>query len=75
MSKSHHCADYDRHANVMADYCVAAFGIVLVISVFQWIVDGRKNFTGPRVNLDGLAQGVPVGEAPMEFSSEEKVAK
>lgn len=59
----------------MADYCVAAFGIVLVISVFQWIVDGRKNFTGPRVNLDGLAQGVPVGEAPMEFSSEEKVAK
>ncbi|KAL1986683.1 hypothetical protein VTN96DRAFT_5888 [Rasamsonia emersonii] len=57
------------------NYCVAAFGIVLVISVFQWIVDGRKNFTGPRVNLDGLAQGVPVGEAPLEFSSEEKVAK
>lgn len=31
------------------NYCVAAFGIVLIISVVQWIVDGRKNYTGPRI--------------------------
>jgi choline transport protein len=59
------------------DYCVAAFGIVLVISVLQWIIDGRKNFTGPRISLDDLAQGVPVGEVPTneEYSEEEKVTK
>ncbi|KAJ6441208.1 amino acid permease [Purpureocillium lavendulum] len=33
------------------NYCVVAFAIIVIISVFQWIVDGRKNFTGPRVNL------------------------
>ncbi|KAL3432288.1 amino acid/polyamine transporter I [Aspergillus tetrazonus] len=37
------------------NYCVAAFGIVLIISAFQWIVDGRKNFTGPRVDAEVLA--------------------
>lgn len=49
-----------------ADYCIVAFGIVLIISSIQWIVDGRKNFTGPRINLDDLANGVPIGEPPME---------
>ncbi|KAB8206117.1 amino acid/polyamine transporter I [Aspergillus parasiticus] len=37
------------------NYCVAAFGIILVISTFQWVVDGRKNFTGPRADVDILA--------------------
>lgn len=36
----------------MTDYCVAAFGIVFVISVIQWIVDGRKNFVGPRIEME-----------------------
>jgi hypothetical protein len=40
---------------VLIDYCVAAFGIILIVSTFQWIVDGRKNFTGPRVDVDVLA--------------------
>ncbi|OAA50569.1 amino acid permease [Metarhizium rileyi] len=33
------------------NYCIVAFAIIITISVFQWIIDGRKNFTGPRVNL------------------------
>jgi hypothetical protein len=33
------------------DYCVVAFGIIIIISAIQWIVDGRKNFTGPRVDV------------------------
>jgi choline transport protein len=33
------------------DYCVVAFGIILFISTFQWIIDGRKNFTGPRSDM------------------------
>ncbi|QRD87513.1 amino acid permease [Aspergillus flavus] len=32
------------------NYCIAAFAVIISISVFQWIVDGRKNFTGPQLN-------------------------
>lgn len=39
------------------NYCIVAFGIVLLIAALQWIFDGRKNFTGPRVDMDALAQG------------------
>ncbi|KAE8165088.1 amino acid/polyamine transporter I [Aspergillus tamarii] len=31
------------------NYCIVAFGIIVLVSVVQWIVDGRRNFTGPRV--------------------------
>ncbi|KAK0312818.1 hypothetical protein LTR01_002480 [Friedmanniomyces endolithicus] len=34
------------------NYCIVAFGIVLMISMIQWFVDGRMNFTGPKVELD-----------------------
>lgn len=34
------------------NYCIVAFGVVLIISVIQWIVDGRRNFTGPRIDLE-----------------------
>ncbi|TPX08628.1 uncharacterized protein E0L32_009967 [Thyridium curvatum] len=33
------------------NYCVVAFAIILTISTIQWIVDGRKNYKGPRVTL------------------------
>ncbi|EUC39185.1 hypothetical protein COCCADRAFT_31906 [Bipolaris zeicola 26-R-13] len=33
------------------NYCVVAFGIILFISTFQWFVDGRKNFKGPRTDM------------------------
>ncbi|KAK3092211.1 hypothetical protein LTR53_019636, partial [Teratosphaeriaceae sp. CCFEE 6253] len=35
------------------NYCVVAFAVVLIISMVQWFVDGRKNFTGPRVEMEG----------------------
>lgn len=31
------------------NYCVVAFGVVLTISMTQWITDGRKNFKGPQI--------------------------
>jgi choline transport protein len=34
------------------NYCVVAFAIVLLISVAQWLIDGRKNYRGPRVEVD-----------------------
>ncbi|KAL3493705.1 amino acid/polyamine transporter I [Aspergillus germanicus] len=51
------------------NYCVAAFGIIFIISAFQWVVDGRKNFTGPRVDEEVFA--VVEGSAP---SPEESAA-
>ncbi|KAF1738116.1 Choline transport protein [Beauveria bassiana] len=32
------------------NYCIVAFAIILAISIFQWIVDGRKNYAGPRID-------------------------
>ncbi|KAK3180068.1 hypothetical protein K4F52_008560 [Lecanicillium sp. MT-2017a] len=43
------------------NYCIVAFAIILSISIFQWIIDGRKNFTGPRVNL--IAEDQPLDYA------------
>ncbi|OOQ90677.1 putative amino acid permease [Penicillium brasilianum] len=37
------------------NYCVAAFGIVFVISTITWIVDGRKNYVGPRIEVEVLS--------------------
>jgi len=34
------------------NYCVVAFAIVLIVSVIQWFVDGRKNFTGPKMDAN-----------------------
>ncbi|CBX94161.1 hypothetical protein IAQ61_005371 [Plenodomus lingam] len=42
------------------NYCVVAFGIILFISTFQWFVDGRKNYTGPRNDA-----GIEILEAMM----------
>ncbi len=36
---------------VAPDYCIVAFAIILAISIFQWIVDGRKNYAGPRIDI------------------------
>ncbi|PHH92613.1 hypothetical protein CDD83_6540 [Cordyceps sp. RAO-2017] len=40
------------------NYCIVAFAIIVAISAFQWIVDGRKNFTGPRVSLQVTSASV-----------------
>ncbi|KAF9887921.1 hypothetical protein FE257_009443 [Aspergillus nanangensis] len=37
-------------------YCIVAFAIIVIVSGFQWIVDGRKNFTGPRVETESDIQ-------------------
>ncbi|KAI1856471.1 uncharacterized protein JN550_013802 [Neoarthrinium moseri] len=41
------------------NYCVVAFAIIIIISSFQWVVDGRRNFGGPRITIDGeVSQGL-----------------
>lgn len=75
MSKSHELGNYASLLTLSfpLDYCVAAFGIILVISTFQWFVDGRKNFTGPRVDVAVLSGEVAGSvEQPAEASSSAK---
>ena len=50
------------------DYCIVAFFIVIVISVFQWFVDGRKNYKGPQIELVGddmMGEGYQHGNGTM----------
>lgn len=54
------------------NYCVAAFAIVLIVSVIQWFVDGRKNYTGPQIDVDTLKSGEVVGVAPTESNPAQK---
>lgn len=35
------------------NYCIVVFTIVLAVSTFQWLVDGRKNYNGPKIELEG----------------------
>jgi len=52
------------------NYCVVVFFIIVVVSIVQWFVDGKKNFSGPRVNVEALQNGEVVGMDP-DFSSEQ----
>lgn len=36
------------------NYCVVAFGVILLIAVVTWIFDGRKNYKGPHIDVEGL---------------------
>ena len=47
------------------NYCIVAFAIVLMISIIQWFVDGRKNFSGPKLELDGDI--LTAQETPQDF--------
>lgn len=33
------------------NYCIAAFGVILLIAVTTWFLDGRKNYDGPLIEL------------------------
>ena len=39
------------------NYCIVAFGIILLIATLQWVFDGRKNYTGPNIDTEALIQG------------------
>lgn len=46
------------------NYCVVAFAIVLIVSIIQWYVDGKKNYSGPKLDLGAMKNGEVVGLAP-----------
>lgn len=57
------------------NYAIVAFGVVLIIAVVQWIVDGRKNYEGPQIDPAAMSKGVVEGIAGVESkqSGEESV--
>lgn len=54
------------------NYAIAAFGIVLLISTLTWIFDGRKNFVGPKVEIDH--QVLSAAEVPQGLYHSNRVA-
>ncbi|OWP03137.1 amino acid transporter [Marssonina coronariae] len=52
------------------NYCVVVFFIIIVISIVQWFVDGKKNFTGPRFDLEDLQSGEVVVMDPCFLSKQ-----
>ncbi|OJJ99299.1 hypothetical protein ASPACDRAFT_1901933 [Aspergillus aculeatus ATCC 16872] len=52
------------------NYCIVVVGVVMILSVFQWIVDGRKNFSGPRMDVDVISGQVAAGGEPADYAVE-----
>ncbi len=51
------------------NYCIVAFGIILAIATVQWVIDGRKNYTGPHIDEDALMHGEVEGITGAEGDS------
>ena len=45
------------------NYCIAAFAIIVIISTIQWFVDGRKNYSGPRIDAEAMKNADVMGMA------------
>jgi hypothetical protein len=43
------------------NYAIVAFGVILLISGATWIFDGRKNYKGPIVEIQGVFDGTVEG--------------
>jgi hypothetical protein len=57
------------------NYCVVAFGVILLISCTTWFVDGRKHYVGPKVDVYAMLEGKVTGmdPSPPEPGTAEKV--
>jgi hypothetical protein len=54
------------------NYAIAAFGVILLISGLTWIIDGRKNYKGPHLDVDGLVEGKVEGFEPAQVDKSSK---
>jgi len=43
------------------NYAIVAFGVILLIAGGTWILDGRKNYKGPVVDIQGKLHGAVEG--------------
>ncbi|KAK0718515.1 amino acid/polyamine transporter I [Lasiosphaeria miniovina] len=56
------------------NYCIVAFGVILLISGTTWLVDGRKNYKEPRLDVQGMLNGEIEGMEPLQSDSAEDAA-
>ncbi|KAI1497956.1 amino acid/polyamine transporter I [Biscogniauxia marginata] len=54
------------------NYCIVAFGVILLIAGVTWIFDGRNNYKGPHVDIEGLLQGKVEGMEPLHQNQSEE---
>lgn len=60
------------------NYCIVAFGVILLIAGVTWILDGRKNYPGPYIEIEGLRSNEIGGLNPVTAGAkpvEERVEK
>lgn len=57
------------------NYCSAAIGVIGLVSAVTWVVDGRKNFTGPETGVTNvnIAESEGIKVATPETGSDEGV--
>ena len=51
------------------NYCVVAFGIIFIVAVLQWILDSRKTYKGPKIEIDDAVLVAPPSAEPGAASS------
>ncbi|KAI2627665.1 amino acid transporter [Hypoxylon sp. NC1633] len=56
------------------NYCIVAFGVILLIALITWLSDGRKNYKGPHVEVEGLEKGKGEGVGVVLESASESAA-
>jgi choline transport protein len=54
------------------NYCIVAFGVILLISGATWFIDGRKHYKGPGMDIDGMLNGKVEGMDPSAGDSSDK---
>ncbi|KAK3325134.1 amino acid/polyamine transporter I [Apodospora peruviana] len=54
------------------NYCIVAFGVILLISGATWVLDGRKHYKSPHLGLDvdGMINGKIEGMQPLQHDSD-----
>ncbi|KAL2015202.1 hypothetical protein VTK56DRAFT_6067 [Thermocarpiscus australiensis] len=51
------------------NYCIVAFGVILLVSCTTWMVDGRKHYRGPKVDIYAMLEGKVTGMDPLPHES------
>lgn len=47
------------------NYCIVAFGVILLIACLTWLFDGRKHYVGPHIQISGVLHGGAEDLAPV----------
>lgn len=54
------------------NYAIVAFGVILLIAGTTWMLDGRKHYKGPGLDVEGMLAGKVEGMDTSRNDSAEK---